>query len=430
MAVAGCGASAVALLTMTAPVAHADTTVPGTTPPAGSPDSATMLSDVNALRAGQGLATLTVDPPLAAMAATWSATMAAQDHLYHNPQLAQLAPAGWRMLGENVGEGPDVTSIYNAFVASPEHYAAMVNSAYTSVGVGVTVSGGTDWVTVDFMGGGPPPPPAPPPPAPSSPPSATAMTAGTDTTAHPGAYRLATAAGDVLNYGIPGPAPSPSPGTVAMVPTPDGWGYWLVSASGAVTAAGDASNRGSLVGQPLAQPIVGAAATPDGNGYWLVGRDGGVFSFGDAAFSGSTGALRLNQPVVAIAATPSGHGYWFVAADGGVFSFGDARYFGSTGGQRLNQPIVAMAATPDGGGYWLVARDGGVFAFGDARYFGSTGSTPLNQPIVGVTATPDGGGYRFVAADGGVFSFGDAPFYGSAAGQALDGPVVAVAPAA
>jgi protocatechuate 3,4-dioxygenase beta subunit len=213
------------------------------------------------------------------------------------------------------------------------------------------------------------------------------------------------------------------PDVVAAAPTPDGGGFWMATASGAVDAVGDAGSFGSLAGQPLAAPVVGLASTPDGKGYWLVASDGGVFAFGDAGYHGSTGALRLVKPIVGMAATPDGRGYWLVASDGGVFAFGDAAFDGSTGAIRLAQPIVGMAATPDGRGYWLVASDGGVFAFGDAGYHGSTGELRLVKPIVGMAATPDGGGYWLVASDGGVFAFGDAVFDGAG------GPgTVAIAP--
>ena len=153
---------------------------------------------------------------------------------------------------------------------------------------------------------------------------------------------------------------------------------------------------GSLVGTPLAQPIVGGAGSPDGVGYWLVARDGGVFSFGDARFHGSTGAIRLNQPVVGMAATPDGGGYWLVAADGGIFSFGDAVFHGSAGGIRLAAPVVGMLSTPSGNGYLLAARDGGVFTFGDAGYGGNGRASP---PTVAITASPPGT-YALALADG------------------------------
>jgi hypothetical protein len=227
------------------------------------------------------------------------------------------------------------------------------------------------------------------------------------------------------NDGGSGPPSAPS-GTVipilrpttggGVAATPDGKGYWVVSPTGTVSAAGDATVFGSLTGK-LAAQIVGIAATPDGKGYWLVGADGGVFAFGDASFFGSEGAVHLAQPVVGIASTVDGLGYWLVASDGGVFSFGDAAFHGSEGGIQLAQPVVGMAATPDGHGYWLVASDGGVFSHGDATFHGSEGAVHLAQPVVGLASTPDGLGYWMVAADGGVFSLGDATFFGSISGK-------------
>ena len=230
---------------------------------------------------------------------------------------------------------------------------------------------------------------------------------------------IGSAATTVPNQVVTGPL-------TAIASTPDGNGYWTTTASGQVTAEGDAANLGSVT-VPLRAPVVGIHATPSGHGYWLVAADGGIFSFGDAQFYGSTGAMVLNKPVVGMAPTSDGHGYWLVAADGGIFSFGDAQFYGSTGAMVLNKPVVGMAATGDGRGYWLVAADGGVFTFGDAPFYGSTGNIVLYKPVVGITATADNGGYRMVASDGGIFDFGDAQFYGSGTGAPLTAPVVGMA---
>ncbi len=167
-------------------------------------------------------------------------------------------------------------------------------------------------------------------------------------------------------------------------------------------------------GTTLNQPVVAMAPTPDGGGYWLVAADGGIFTYGDAQFWGSTGSLRLNKPIVGMAATKDGRGYWLVASDGGIFTFGDAQFLGSTGGITLNKPVVGMAATPDGNGYWLAASDGGIFTYGNAQFLGSTGSIALSEPIVAMANTQDGNGYWLVGQDGGVFDFGNAGFSGSA----------------
>jgi peptidoglycan/xylan/chitin deacetylase (PgdA/CDA1 family) len=216
-------------------------------------------------------------------------------------------------------------------------------------------------------------------------------------------------------------------GIVGLLPASDSGGYALIDRDGRVHEFGDFEDHGSLLGQYVNRPVVGAALSPGGHGYWLVGADGGIFPFGDAGGYGSTGGLRLNRPILGMAATPDGGGYWLVAGDGGVFPFGDAVGYGSIGGMRLNQPVVGMAATPDGAGYWLVAADGGVFPFGDAVGYGSTGGTHLNSPIAGMAATPSGLGYWVVAGDGGVFPFGDAVGYGSTGGIHLNSPITAMA---
>src|SRR5437016_4970296 len=70
--------------------------------------------------------------------------------LEHNPNLGSQV-SGWRMMGENVGTGPDATSIENAFENSPHHFENMVDPSFTLIGVGVTQdSSGTYWVTEDF----------------------------------------------------------------------------------------------------------------------------------------------------------------------------------------------------------------------------------------------------------------------------------------
>jgi len=224
----------------------------------------------------------------------------------------------------------------------------------------------------------------------------------------------------VVVLASPGGADSPPPPSVAIVPTPTGLGYLIVSSIGGVSAYGDAPTATGLDElAPLSAPIVGGAVTPSGNGYWLWAADGGVFSLGDARFFGSMGAVALAQPIVGGSPTPSGNGYWLWARDGGVFAFGDASFFGSMGAVALAQPVVGGSQTASGGGYWLWAADGGAFAFGDARFAGSLGAITLDQPIISAGPTGSGDGYLFVGADGGSFAFGDAAFPGSSAASGV-----------
>ena len=231
-----------------------------------------------------------------------------------------------------------------------------------------------------------------------------------------GTYRLVTNAGQVLSSGqdaalgsLPASKLAGSK-VVGMASTPNGKGYWLATAKGAVYAFGNAKAYGSP--SHVASPIVGMAAAPGGDGYWLVAKDGGIFSYGDARYYGSTGGLHLAAPIVAMASTPNGKGYWLVASDGGIFNYGDARYYGSTGNLHLLAPIVGMAAAPGGDGYWLVAKDGGVFAFGKATYYGA-GTSLSPKPVTAIVPTSDGNGYWVVSANGTAAGFGDAGAQGS-----------------
>jgi hypothetical protein len=193
-------------------------------------------------------------------------------------------------------------------------------------------------------------------------------------------------------------------------------GYYLADSRGGAAGFGDATVLG-VAEHALAAPVIAITPTYNGAGFWLLARDGGIFSYGNAAFHGSTGALHLNRPIVGMAATPSGKGYWLVASDGGIFSFGDAKFHGSTGNLRLARPIIGMAATATGRGYEFVANDGGVFSFGDAHFYGSAAKS--GAKIVGLAGTPTGRGYWMVSNTGRVFRFGDAPGYGDAVSRGV-----------
>ena len=117
-------------------------------------DEASFVAKLNGLRASRGLRPLGVNGGLTNMARGWSSQMASRRSISHNSNMAAQAPANWARLGENVGMGPSVDSLHNAFVASPSHYANMVNGYYDSVGVGVVQSGSTMFVTFNFMASG------------------------------------------------------------------------------------------------------------------------------------------------------------------------------------------------------------------------------------------------------------------------------------
>jgi len=240
---------------------------------------------------------------------------------------------------------------------------------------------------------------------------------------------------------------------VSMASTADGSGYWLATATGAVSPHGTAVDLGGTASLTLAAPIVKIVADPKGADYWQVAADGGVFTHGSAHFEGAASSMNLNSPIVDLVPTADGLGYWEVGADGGVFAYGDAAFAGSLGGtpqasatvgmvadpstggywlisadctvtgfdapalalppgRRPDSPVVAVTGTVDGKGFWAVTRTGSVFAFGDAVFHGPTAPLDPAAPVTAVTVDPAGRGYWLAGADGGVYTFGP-PFYGA-----------------
>ena len=146
---------------------------------------------VNATRAARGLRPLDRVEGLVQVARQQSVRMVEENKLYHNPHLGPDLDAlglDWHWSGENVGVGPAVDVIEEAFLGSPPHYENIVRPEYTAMGVGVVSTGkGYVYVTQVFaqLGGAaapatppqapaaPPPPTVapPPPPPPTSPPT-------------------------------------------------------------------------------------------------------------------------------------------------------------------------------------------------------------------------------------------------------------------
>jgi hypothetical protein len=88
--------------------------------------------------------------------------------------------------------------------------------------------------------------------------------------------------------------------------------------------------------------VTSAVRTPDGKGYWILFANGAIANYGDAGNFGSpAGQLGGLNPATAIFTTSDGGGYWVAAADGGVQNFGDAPNDGSMLGTNLNGSIIA-----------------------------------------------------------------------------------------
>jgi hypothetical protein len=223
---------------------------------------------------------------------------------------------------------------------------------------------------------------------------------------------------------------------VGIVPTRDNNGYWLDASDGGIFAYGDTQFYGSIPGlglhpagsglpNSLNAPIVAMVPSVDDGGYFMVASDGGVFAFGDAHFAGSCpGIGGCSGAAVAVMPDASGNGYWLVTKTGTVYTFGDAGYYGAPG--NTGSQVTSAVRTPDGGGYWVLTANGTVYNYGDAANYGdSAGAFGGFNPATAIFTTSDGGGYWITSATGEVDPFGDAPADGDMSGTSINGFIIA-----
>lgn len=104
----------------------------------------------NQVRANNGLPPLEYHDNLTAKARGWAQTMADSGGIFHS-NLSDGITVNWYRLGENVGRGPSVEAIHNALVASPGHYANLVDPGFRYIGVGVVNHNGVIYVSEVFM---------------------------------------------------------------------------------------------------------------------------------------------------------------------------------------------------------------------------------------------------------------------------------------
>lgn len=125
--------------------------------PAAAASSGDFVSRVNGLRSNKGLGSLSVDGGMSGQAQRWAQQMADAGKISHNPNLGGT-PGNWTKVGENVGVGGSVDSIFNALVNSAGHYRNMVDGGFNRIGVGVVVGSDgriyTCHVFATFPGGG------------------------------------------------------------------------------------------------------------------------------------------------------------------------------------------------------------------------------------------------------------------------------------
>jgi hypothetical protein len=105
----------------------------------------------NTARRARGLSRLRMDIHLGKVARYHTREMTGRNALYHTSS-AQLSRrvTRWSTLGENVGVGGTVGSLFKAFMNSPGHRANILYSKFNHIGVGTLRAHGRLWVTVIF----------------------------------------------------------------------------------------------------------------------------------------------------------------------------------------------------------------------------------------------------------------------------------------
>ncbi len=117
-------------------------------------DESSFRGYINGARMNHGLRTLHMGNRLVTIARRHSAEMAQANSLYHNPNLAtDLRTVQFSIAGENVGVGPSLPILHDAFMASAPHRENVLRPQFEKVGVGVATGGdGRIWITIVFSG--------------------------------------------------------------------------------------------------------------------------------------------------------------------------------------------------------------------------------------------------------------------------------------
>ena len=99
-----------------------------------------VLSELNADRTAHGLRALPTQADAQRKAQAWADKLARENTLYHST-LSSGINVRWCSIGENVGYGPSVPAIEDAYMKSPGHKANIINTKWNGVGVGYATNG-------------------------------------------------------------------------------------------------------------------------------------------------------------------------------------------------------------------------------------------------------------------------------------------------
>ncbi len=176
-------------------------------------DEARFITLVNEVRADNGLPPLVQNNELTQLSRGWAVAQrdgvcGEGNFICHANPISEGVTQDWRKLGENVGTGPSLDPVMDAFIASPSHFRNIVDPDFTHIGVGVVWDGGRLYTTHRFMTLSAPAPA----PTPTAAPTTTAAPATTRAPA-PTVAPTTTAAPATTTAPAPAPAPTVAPTT-------------------------------------------------------------------------------------------------------------------------------------------------------------------------------------------------------------------------
>ncbi|MEM9200388.1 MAG: CAP domain-containing protein [Actinomycetota bacterium] len=118
---------------------------------ANADEEAAFVDALNEVRAAVGLPPFTVNGQLADLARDHAQEMADAGEIFHASPISEGYVGPWSKIGENVGVGAAVDVLVDAFVASPGHYANIIDPAFTEIGVGVVWRDNAMYTTHRFL---------------------------------------------------------------------------------------------------------------------------------------------------------------------------------------------------------------------------------------------------------------------------------------
>ena len=109
-----------------------------------------VLSELNSDRRAAGLHGLSTQADAQRKAQAWAEKLARENKLYHS-NLPDGIKVKWCSIGENVGYGPSVPTIEDAYMKSPGHKANILNTKWNGAGVGYAMNGNRVYTVQVFI---------------------------------------------------------------------------------------------------------------------------------------------------------------------------------------------------------------------------------------------------------------------------------------